>query len=104
MRKLSFCGPVNADRKNFIDRGELDADAIVCLRQEDVSDSGILKKRYTLSRERFVPLVVDYLKFCAFAEKQSFCLPSPVWHDLSSGAIFFFRGMELRSPFQNKIK
>ncbi|MDR1906823.1 MAG: hypothetical protein LBQ03_01205 [Puniceicoccales bacterium] len=56
MSKLSFCDPSNADRKIFIDTGELDVDTIVCLRQEDVSDSGTLKKRYTLSSEPFVPV------------------------------------------------
>jgi hypothetical protein len=57
MSKLSFSDPTNADRKIFIDIGELDVDATVCLRQEDVADSGVLKKRYTLSSEPFVPVV-----------------------------------------------
>jgi hypothetical protein len=57
MSKLSFSDPANADRKIFIDIGELDVDATVCLRREDVSDSGVLKKRYTLSSEPFVPAV-----------------------------------------------
>jgi hypothetical protein len=57
MSKLSFCDPANGDRKIFIDAGELEVDATVCLRQEDVADSGILKKRYTLSSEPFVPPV-----------------------------------------------
>jgi hypothetical protein len=56
MSKLSFSDPSNADRKIFIDIGELGVDATVCLRQENVSDSGVLKKRYTLSSEPFVPV------------------------------------------------
>ncbi|MDR0740152.1 MAG: hypothetical protein LBF34_00380 [Puniceicoccales bacterium] len=57
MSKLSFSDPTNADRKIFIDIGELSVDATVCLCQEDVADSGVLKKRYTLSSEPFVPVV-----------------------------------------------
>jgi hypothetical protein len=57
MGKLSFSDPTNADRKISIDIGELDVDATVCLRQEDVADSGVLKKRYTLSSEPFTPVV-----------------------------------------------
>jgi hypothetical protein len=57
MGRLSFGDPANADRKIFIDTGELDVDVTVRLRQEDVADSGILKKRYTLSSEPFVPPV-----------------------------------------------
>jgi hypothetical protein len=57
MSKLSFSNPTNTDRKISIDIGELDVDATVCLRKEDVADSGVLKKRYTLSSEPFVPIV-----------------------------------------------
>jgi hypothetical protein len=55
LSKLSFGDPENSDRKIFIDTGELTADVTVRLRQEDVSDAGVLKKRYTLSSEPFVP-------------------------------------------------
>ncbi|MDR1366833.1 MAG: hypothetical protein LBJ13_02925 [Puniceicoccales bacterium] len=54
MSKLSFYDPANTDRKISIDIGELDVDTIVCLRLEDVSDSGALRKRYTLSSDPFV--------------------------------------------------
>ncbi|MDR2200996.1 MAG: hypothetical protein LBN94_02730 [Puniceicoccales bacterium] len=55
MSKLSFQDQSNANRKIFIDVSELDVDATVRLRLEDVSDSGVLKKRYTLSSGPFVP-------------------------------------------------
>jgi hypothetical protein len=54
LSKLSFCDQANSDRKIFIDTSELDVDATVRLRQEDVSDSGMLKKRYSLASEPFV--------------------------------------------------
>ncbi|MDR2812397.1 MAG: hypothetical protein LBB05_01215 [Puniceicoccales bacterium] len=59
MSKLSFSNPANTNRKIFIDTSELDVDVTVCLRQEDVADSGTLKKRYTLSSEPFVPPVLN---------------------------------------------
>ncbi|MDR1591071.1 MAG: hypothetical protein LBR92_03705 [Puniceicoccales bacterium] len=59
MGRLSFSDPINTERKISIDIGELDVDATVCLRQEDVSDSGVLKKRYTLASEPFVPVVLS---------------------------------------------
>jgi hypothetical protein len=51
--KLAFYDPANGDRKIIVDVGDLAVDATVCLRQEDVADSGVLKKRYTLSSEPF---------------------------------------------------
>ncbi|MDR3317754.1 MAG: hypothetical protein LBS71_03040 [Puniceicoccales bacterium] len=56
LSKLSFCNPINTDRKIYIDTSELDSDVTVCLRQEDVSDSGMLRKRYTLASEPFVAI------------------------------------------------
>jgi hypothetical protein len=52
--KLAFSDPAHSDRKIFIDVAALAVDATVCLRQEDVADSGVLKRRYTLSSEPFV--------------------------------------------------
>ena len=52
--KLAFYNAQNAERKILIDTDELNVDVTVRLRAEDVSDSGVLKKRYTLSSEPFV--------------------------------------------------
>jgi hypothetical protein len=51
--KLSFYNPLNTERKILIDAHELNTNVTVRLRQEDVSDSGTLRKRYTLSSEPF---------------------------------------------------
>ncbi|MDR2806586.1 MAG: hypothetical protein LBB11_00290 [Puniceicoccales bacterium] len=58
--KLSFGDPNSENRKILIDIGDLAVEeATVCLRLEDVSDSGVLKKRYSLASEPFLPLSTD---------------------------------------------
>jgi hypothetical protein len=55
LSRLTFCDQINSGRKIFIDTNALAVDATVQLRQEDVSDSGTLKKRYALASEPFIP-------------------------------------------------
>lgn len=53
-QKMTFSDLENAERKIILDASELLQDVVVRLREEDVSDAGILKKRYSLASDPFV--------------------------------------------------
>ncbi|MDE6576475.1 MAG: hypothetical protein K2L24_03740 [Opitutales bacterium] len=53
-QKMTFSDIENVERKIIIDASELEKDVVVRLREEDVSDSGVLKKRYSLASNPFV--------------------------------------------------
>lgn len=52
-KKMTFGDPDYQSRKVYIDTGEIQRDVTVKFREEYVSDSGVLKKRYSLASEPF---------------------------------------------------
>jgi hypothetical protein len=54
-KKITFQDPENSDKSIVIDVSELPTNLLVKLREENVSDSGVFKKRYSIASEPFLP-------------------------------------------------
>lgn len=54
-KKITFQDPEDSGKSMVLDVSTLPTDLLVKLREEDVSDSGVFKKRYSVASEPFVP-------------------------------------------------
>jgi hypothetical protein len=54
-KKITFQDPENLNRTIVIDVSSLPTNLLVKLREENVSDSGVFKSRYSIASEPFVP-------------------------------------------------